>query len=92
MRAPYTGMGAINLLSRKRMSQEGIAKDGAVRSGPHSLRHALATNMLDAEIPLPVISAVLGHSSTASTSVYLHSNIEGPRRYALDTEGGSHEY
>lgn len=92
MRAPYTGMGAINLLSKKRMSQAGIAKDGAVCSGPHSLRHALATNMLDAEIPLPVISAVLGHSSTASTSVYLHSDIKGLRRCALDVEGGSHEY
>jgi len=42
--------------------------------------------MLGSQIPLPVITAVLGHSSSASTTVYLHSDIEGLRQCALDVE------
>lgn len=41
------------------------------KHGPHALRHSLATNMLQKNISLPIISTVLGHQNTSSTKVYL---------------------
>ena len=66
----------------------GITKSVHGKSGPHSLRHALASNMLAEHVPIHIISAVLGHSSSNSTMVYLHSNVEGLRQCALDVVEG----
>ncbi|MGC2191049.1 MAG: tyrosine-type recombinase/integrase, partial [Candidatus Dormiibacterota bacterium] len=35
--------------------------------GPHAFRHAAATRWLRAAIPLPVVSAALGHARTSTT-------------------------
>lgn len=86
--APYCGMKSLNEVFVRRMAIAGISRSGCGNAGPHSLRHALASNMLAAQVPLPVIAAVLGHSTTASTTVYLHSDIEGLRQCALDVEEG----
>jgi len=37
---------------------------------------------------MPVITSVLGHSSSVSTMVYLHSDIDGLRQCSLDAEEG----
>ena len=44
--------------------------------GTHSLRHSLATNLLENGTSLPVISEVLGHGTTESTMYYLGVNIK----------------
>ncbi|MGI8516334.1 MAG: tyrosine-type recombinase/integrase [Acidimicrobiia bacterium] len=36
--------------------------------GPHGLRHSLATSLGEAEVPLLIVSRLLGHSSTRVTS------------------------
>lgn len=41
------------------------------RRGMHSLRHTAASRMLEQNVPLVVISDILGHMDTDSTSVYL---------------------
>ena len=84
--APYGGMKSLDDVLAKRMAAAGISKLVGIKSGAHSLRHALASNMLG-QVPLPVITAVLGHSSSSSTTVYLHSDIEGLRQCALDMGG-----
>lgn len=43
--------------------------------GMHSLRHTLASRMLEHDTPLAVISDILGHTDTNSTSVYLKVDI-----------------
>lgn len=86
--APYCGMKSIHGVFCRRMVAAGISRSGCGKAGPHSLRHALATNMLAEQVPLPVITAVLGHSTSTSTTVYLHSDIEGLRQCALDLEEG----
>ena len=86
--APYCGMKSLNDVFSRRMVTAGISRSGCGSAGPHSLRHALASNMLAEQVPLPVITAVLGHSTSASTTVYLHSDIEGLRQCALDVEEG----
>lgn len=54
----------------------------------HDLRHAHATLLLEAGIPLPTVSERLGHSSTAVTgAVYAHATRRADRR-AADVLGG----
>lgn len=43
--------------------------------GMHSLRHTAASRMLEHDIPLAVISDILGHTDTDSTAVYLKVDI-----------------
>ena len=89
--APYCGMRSLCEVLKRRMVAAGIPRSNHGKSGPHSLRHALASNMLASHVPLPVITAVLGHSSPESTRVYLHSDIEGLRQCALEVEGVGRE-
>lgn len=42
--------------------------------GVHFLRHNIASNMVNSEIPLETIAAVLGHSTPNSTNVYITTN------------------
>jgi len=44
--------------------------------GMHSLRHTLASLLLENDTPLPVISDILGHVDVQSTSVYLKVDIK----------------
>lgn len=38
----------------------------------HTLRHLVATHLLDGGMPLEKIQRFLGHSSMASTQIYTH--------------------
>jgi site-specific recombinase XerD len=58
------------------LRKAGIAFGGQRRHGPHALRHSLASRLLEACTPLPVITEVLGHTSTESTRYYLRIDIE----------------
>jgi site-specific recombinase XerD len=53
------------------------------KRGPHALRHSLASALLENNIPLPVISEVLGHANTNTTGVYLKIDIENLRKCAV---------
>lgn len=61
------------------------------RRGMHSLRHTLASMLLEKDTPLAVISDILGHIDTNSTAVYLKVDIKKLRECSLVFEGGSHE-
>ncbi len=39
---------------------------------PHTLRHSIATHLLQKEVPLESIKHFLGHSSLESTQIYVH--------------------
>ena len=52
--------------------------------GSHSLRHSLATRLLEQGTILPVISDVLGHSDSQTTMIYLSVDINGLIRCSLD--------
>jgi integrase len=47
------------------------------RRGMHSLRHTLASRLLERETPLSVISDILGHTDPDSTKVYLTTTVPG---------------
>ncbi|WP_431608770.1 site-specific integrase [Chryseobacterium sp. 'Rf worker isolate 10'] len=54
------------------------------KAGSHSLRHSLATNMLNKGTSLLIISSSLGHSNITSTTDYLNLNIEKLLLCSLD--------
>ena len=62
----------------------GIQFRSKQHQGLHSLRHTLATRLLHEETPLYVISAVLGHASSASTFIYAKADVELLRSAALN--------
>lgn len=65
------------------MRSAGIDSTGK-KKGPHTLRHSLATNLLGLNNPLPVISEILGHSTTQSTTTYTRVSMDMLRQCALD--------
>lgn len=62
----------------------GIKVPDGKKHGPHALRHSLASALLEENTPLPIISEVLGHTTTETTFIYLKIDVNHLRRCALD--------
>jgi len=56
------------------------------KHGMHSLRHTLATRLMEENIPISTIANILGHSSTDTVKKYLQVDISHLRDCALDVE------
>jgi len=92
--APFEAFGQDNNLhwiitSYRRKA--GIKLPRQSKSGLHSLRHTLASRLLEAGVPLETIAGTLGHLATDSTRQYLRIDVNELRRAALDTEEVFHE-
>jgi site-specific recombinase XerD len=70
----------------KYLLKSGIVVTPEKNHGLHSLRHSLATELLRNEVPLPVISEILGHRSLETTMQYLRADTE-QLRYCTLIEG-----
>jgi len=66
----------------------GIAKSGISvgdrKMGPHAMRHSLATNLLNENVPISAISNILGHSNTRTTEVYLGVDERNLKELSLE--------
>ena len=83
--APYGELSANGLGSSLGdwMRAAGIDSTGR-KHGPHALRHSLATNLLGANQPIPVISEILGHATSETTTLYTRVSVDMLRQCALD--------
>jgi len=61
------------------------------RHGMHSLRHSLATRLMEGGTPVEQIADILGHQSVRSTGVYLKSSLGLLGRCALDPDAPAPE-
>lgn len=86
MQAPYVKLNpaAMHSIVTKAFRDSGIIANPGRRHGPHALRASLATEMLEKDVPLAVISETLSHSSTDTTKIYLKVDMSHLRRIALD--------
>ena len=81
MHAPYhslTGAGIYMMVSRK-IKPLGL---NIKHHGPHSLRHACATHLINTGLSIKEISDHLGHQRVESTEVYLKVDIHNLRKIA----------
>ncbi len=64
---------AISTDRARRMLQEVTREAGIkLRTTPHVLRHSFATDMYTNGVPVEAIEAMLGHTTTDETSIYIH--------------------
>jgi integrase len=63
----------------------------ARRHGMHSLRHTLATRLMEDGTPIEQIAEILGHQSIESTGVYLKSSLRLLAKCALDPDAPASE-
>lgn len=89
LRAPYSPLSKDNHLHHvlnKYIRKADVTVTADKSHGMHSLRHYLASRLLEQGTPLPVISSILGHRDTQSTSEYLRIDIDQLRFCTLEVE------
>ena len=84
--APYTALNASTLhpIMKKYAQRAHLKNDPPRKFGLHAFRHSLASNLLNKAIPLPIISEILGHQKTETTTVYAKVDTNSLRKCALD--------
>lgn len=87
--APYEPFGTYNNLHgiiSLYLRRAGIAVADGHRRGMHSLRHTVASRLLEGQTPIETIADILGHRSVESTRVYTKVDISALRTVALDPQ------
>lgn len=84
--APYGKCGNYYHIMKSRLAKAGVSFDWDKPHGLHTLRHTLATRLLELDIPVQTISEILGHTRVGSTKVYLQVDLEGLRKCAIDPD------
>lgn len=86
--APHTRLADHSSVHRV-ISATFTAAGVAGATGTRLLRHSAATRLLRAAVPLPTISAVLGHAAEDSTSVYMNADRERLLQCVLPVPAGA---
>lgn len=86
---PLLDGSGFNNITSKYFHRAKIASSRGKHRGMHTFRHSLASHLVSKEVPMPVVSQILGHTNTKSTSIYIKVDINGLRRCALDVTRGA---
>ncbi len=87
--APYIGKplkSTVRNNFNKALKRANIPIEKQKNCGWHSLRHSLATNLLQNGVGVTMISDILGHSDPQVAKHYLRVDIEGLKKCALEIE------
>jgi integrase/recombinase XerD len=76
---------AVHNILKRRVALSGLL---FLPLGSHALRHSFAVHLLRQGVPLPAISAALGHRDGESTAVYLRLAIDDLREVGLPVPEG----
>ena len=87
--APHTRLADHATVYRVIATVFGKAGVTDVKAGTRLLRHNAASRLLRAAVPLPTISAVLGHASPESTNLYLSVDQDRLLECVLDVPEGA---
>jgi integrase len=88
-KAPHlrlSGHASIYRVTAQVFRQAGVSE---VKAGCRLLRHNAASKLLAAAVPLPTISAVLGHASAESTNLYMSVDRDRLLDCVLDVPEGA---
>lgn len=87
-RAPHRRLikGGVQWAVIKVMEVAGIRQGEEDRKGGHIFRHRAVSRMAGKNIPSPVISAIVGHTSPKSLDTYLYADMKHIRECALGLE------
>lgn len=86
---PFSESDHLHQIIIKYMKLAHIPVSPKKRVGMHSLRHTLASLLLENNTPLPVIANILGHQDIESSAVYLKVDIKKLKECSLDIDGDS---
>lgn len=76
----------ISAVAARIMKVAGIRQSKDDRKGFHIFRHHLATALLENEVPQPVISKILGHTSPNSLETYLSADFPHLKECSISIE------
>lgn len=82
--APYEPLANPDNVLVRYMRLAGIQYTKLKHHGLHTLRHSLATHMLEQEIPITTIQGVLGHVNSETTQKYIAINISQLKECGLE--------
>jgi integrase/recombinase XerD len=87
LRAPFRSLssGALGSVTRHLFQQLNIASR---KRGPHALRHACATHLLNSGLSLKQVGDHLGHQDLSATQIYAKVDLAGLRQVADFDLGG----
>ena len=83
---PFTDGDHLYQVIKKYMQQAHLPLSPNKKRGMHSLRHTLASVLLEQHTPLAAISDILGHANSDTTAIYLKVDVNRLRECALDLE------
>lgn len=80
---PFSDENHLHAIVRYWRSVAGIRFRSPQKHGLHSLRHTLATHLLEEDVPFSLIADILGHASMNTTMIYAKASVESLREVAL---------
>ena len=83
---PFLNSSSMTTIMNTYRERAGLSIEEFGSGGMHSLRHTLATRMMERNVPLESISSVLGHRSLESTRIYTKVNLPALRSVCLDPD------
>ena len=84
--APYKPLNGLSDICRRYLKKDNTAVDAYPKRGLHSLRHALATQLLNENVPPEMIAQILGHVNNRTVKEYMRMDFNKLGLCAIDPD------
>ena len=86
---PFSEDDHLHQMIAKYMRLAHIPVSSKKKVGMYSLRHTLASLLMENDTPLPIISDIIGHADSNTTAIYLKVDISKLKQCPLDIKEGT---